>query len=175
MPFTSSLQAGLIPTSLTGSFGVNPRWLDIDVHDSLTKGFTILFGGGGAEYLWVVYLMMAIAPVAVEALGMLKDYPKVRRGLEFVLVVLLAALLPVTYLISRKAGMNRANLDRGNGSTLPTINFTAKGGPCTGQLLFLKNGMYYIHNAQGQNKPTVQEVSIFRAEDVRDVTLIEIK
>jgi|SRR5713226_4147582 len=157
------------------SFGVNPRWLDIDFHDSLTKGFTILFGGGGAKRLGLVYLLMLIVPLVVEILHEVKNHPIVRRVLELVLVAALAGLLPLTYCISRKAGISQAKLDKSDQSMLPTINFSVNKHPYIGQLLFMKNGMYYIHNVQDKGKSVVMEVSIFRAEDVSDVTLVEFK
>jgi|SRR5713101_5848337 len=157
------------------SFGVNPRWLDIDFHDSLTKGFTILFGGGGAKLLWFVYILMATVPLVAEALHEAENHPMVRRILELALVAALGGLLPLTYVISRNAGISQADLDKSNHSRLPTINFTFNKHPYIGQLLFMKSGMYYIHDVQDKGKSIVREVSIFRAEDVSDVTLVEFK
>jgi hypothetical protein len=157
------------------SFGVNPRWLDIDFHDVLTRGFTILFGGGGTERLWFVYLLMATVPIIVEALREVKGHPTVRRVLEFVVVAVLGGLLPLTYCISRRAGINQANLDKSDHSMLPTINFTVNKHPSIGQLLFMKNGTYYIHDVQAEGKSEVKQVSIFRAEEVSQVTLVEFR
>jgi hypothetical protein len=153
-------------------FGVNPKWLDIDFHDSLTKGFTILFGGGGVR-LGCLYLLMVMVPLMSEGLHEVRNHPTVRRILEGILVLTLAGILPLIYWISRDAGISQAKLDKSSESTLPTINFTLKKRPYHGQLLFVKNGMYYIHDVQDEGRSKVQEVSIFRAEDLSDITLIE--
>ena len=153
-------------------FGVNPKWLDIDFHDSLTKGFTILFGGGGAR-LGCLYLLMVMVPLMSEGLHEVGNHPTVRRLLECILVLTLAGILPLIYWISRDAGISQAKVDKSDRSTLPTINFTVNKHPYQGHLLFVKNGMYYIHNVQDKPESKVQEVSIFRAEDVSDITLIE--
>src|SRR5712692_7436112 len=74
-------------------FGVNPKWLDLDFHDSLTKGFTILFGGGGAR-LACLYLLMVMVPLMSEGLHEVGNRPTVRRLLEGILVLTLAGILP---------------------------------------------------------------------------------
>ena len=123
MAFTSSYPVGLILTTIW-CFGINPAWLEIDFHNVLTKGFTILFGGGEAKKLWFIYALMAIVPLLVESLPDAKSHPKSRRGLEFAALAVLVCLLPLTYSISRNAGIDRAVLDKRNSSSLPVINFT---------------------------------------------------
>lgn len=153
-------------------FGVNPRWLDIAFHDTLTKGFTILFSGKGTA-LWSVYLLMATAPVLSEGLHSLKSHPKVRVVLELILILGLIGILPLIYWVARDVGISQARMDKGIQSTLPTISFRANKNSYTGHLLFLKNNIYYIHDVNNGDPSKVQELSIFRAEEVSDIRIIE--
>lgn len=155
-------------------FGVNPRWLDIAFHDTLTKGFTILFEAGGWK-LWVVYALMLAAPLVAESLRGLQGHGRIRRVLEIILVAVLVGILPLIYRVSREAGINQAKIDKGSGSSLPTISFTASKRPYRGHLLFLKSGTYFVHNVDERDVSEVQEVSIFRAEEVSDIRVVEFK
>lgn len=154
-------------------FGVSPRWLDIAFHDTLTKGFTILFSGGGLK-LWLVYGLMLAVPLVAEGSSELQNHNLIRRGLEIILIFALAAILPLIYWISREVGINQAKIDKGSQSSLPTISFTVNKHQCKGHLLFVRNGTYFIHNVD-QNESEIQEVSIFRAEEVSDIKIVEFK
>ena len=155
-------------------FGVNPRWLEIAFHDTLTKGFTILFEVSGWK-LWVVYALMLAVPLVAESLRSLQNHSSIRRVLEMALVATLVGLFPLIYWISREAGINQAKADKGSGSSLPIISFTANKRPYKGHLLFLKSGTYFVHNVDERVESEVQEVSIFRAEEVTDVRVVEFK
>jgi len=153
-------------------FGVNPRWLDIAFNDTLTRGFAILFAGG--KELWWVYVPMVIAPIVSEGLRGLQNRPILKRVLEYALVILLVCIPVVTYIISRDVGIRQAKLDKSDQSTLPTVSFTANKHFYRGNLLFIRNGMYFIHNLKEKDESRkVQEVSIFRAEEVSDMKIVE--
>ncbi len=154
-------------------FGVNPRWLDIAFHDTLTKGFTILFGGGGLK-LWLVYGLMLAVPLVAGGSRKL-NHNLIRRVLETILIVALAVILPLVYWISRDVGINQAKIDKGSQSSLPTVNFTVNKHQYCGHLLFVRNGTYFVHNMDQKNESEVQEVSVFRAEEVSDIRIIEFK
>ncbi len=155
-------------------FGVSPRWLDIAFHDTLTKGFTILFGGGGLK-LWVVYVLMLAVPLGAEGSRELQNHNLIRRALEIILIVALAAILPLIYWISREVGINQAKIDKGSQSSLPTVTFTVNKHQYSGHLLFVRNGTYFVHNVDQKDDSEVQEVSIFRAEEVSDIRIVEFK
>src|SRR5213593_907902 len=80
-------------------FGVNPRWLDIALHDTLTRGFTILFAGG--KGLWLVYGLMVLVPVVSESVRGLQNHMTVKKVLDFGLIILLVAIFVLIYWISR--------------------------------------------------------------------------
>lgn len=152
-------------------FGVNPRWLDIAFHDTLTKGFTILFNGGGLK-LWLVYGLMLAVPLIAEVSRELQNHNFIRRVVE---IVVLAAILPLIYWISREVGINQAKIDKGSQSALPTVSFTVNKHQSKGHLLFMRNGTYFVHNVDQRDESDVQEVSIFRAEEVSDIKIVEFK
>jgi len=154
-------------------FGVSPRWLDIAFHDTLTKGFTILFGGGGLK-LWLVYGLMLAVPLVAEGSREL-NHNLIRKVLEIILIVALAVILPLIYWISREAGINQAKIDKGSQSLLPTVSFTVNKHQYRGHLLFVRNGTYFVHNVDQKDESEVQEVSIFRAEELSDITIVEFK
>jgi hypothetical protein len=156
-------------------FGVNPRWLDIAFHDTLTKGFTILFKGGGLK-LWLVYALMLVVPLVAEGSRELQNHNLIRRVLKPILIVAaLAAILPLIYWISREVGINQAKIDKGIESSLPTVSFTVNKHQYRGHLLFVRNGTYFVHNVDQKDESEVQEVSIFRAEEVSDIKIVEFK
>jgi hypothetical protein len=158
-------------------YGVDPRWLDLSIYDILIKGFTILFTGGWL--LWPIYLILIPAPLIAER--------KLKNQICSVLtitVVLLSILLMV-YTISRRAGEERARLDKGNESTLPAITFTYKASKLQyhGRVLAFRTGTYFVHGVElipGQDRKAINpfegsalELSLLRAEDITDVTIIE--
>jgi hypothetical protein len=147
-------------------FGVSPKWLDIAFHDTLTKGFTILFGGGGLK-LWLVYGLMLAVPLLAE-----RKHNLIRR---FLLISALVAILPLIYCISREVGINQAKIDKSSQSSLPTVSFIVNKHQYRGYLLFVRNGMYFVHNVDQKDESEVQEVSIFRAEEVSDIRIVEFK
>jgi predicted outer membrane lipoprotein len=156
------------------SFGVNPAWFDADFHDLLTRGFTIVFG---SKLLLWIYVVMVATPLAAEVVY--ERWGKLRWFLDLLLATAFGILLLLTYQGARDAGTNQAKVDQGDQSTLPVINLTIKQHYYVGHLLFLKNQTYYVHRLKdvtpGISVPRVLEMlSIFRAEEVSDVTIVEI-
>lgn len=160
-------------------YGVDTRWLDFSIYDVLIKGFTVLFTGGWL--LWPVYLILIAGPLIAER--------KLKNQIWFVLTitVLLMGGLWLVYTISRRAGEEKARLDKGNESTLPAITFTYKASRLQyhGKLLAFRAGTYFVHGVElipGQHAITADpfegsalELSLLRAEDLTDVMIIEHK
>ena len=90
-------------------YGVDTRWLDLSVYDILIKGFTVLFTGG--SLLWPLYLILIAVPLIAER--------KLKNQVwsVFTVTVLLLAVLLAVYTVSRRAGEERARLDKSNNST----------------------------------------------------------
>jgi len=158
-------------------FGVDTRWLDFSIYDVLIKGFTVLFTGGWL--LWPVYLLL------ITVLLIAERKLKVQIWSVLTVIILLLGVLWLVYTISRGAGEERARLDKGNNSTLPAITFTQKTSRLQyhGKLLAFRAETYFIHGVElipGQNRTALNpsdgstlELSLLRAEDITDVTIVE--
>jgi hypothetical protein len=161
-------------------FGLDTRWLDLSTPEVLIKGFTILFSEGW-WVLWPIYGLLFSVPLIVER--------KLQNRFNIALAVvmfLLCMLFPI-YIESRSIGEKMAVADKGVNSTLPAVTFTAKISKLQyhGKLLGFRSGTYFVHNVElipGQNVKTTDvftgsplELSIIRAEDVVDVSVIEHK
>ena len=118
---------------------------------------------------------MFLVPLLSEGLREVQPHGAIRkRILEAILICLLVGLLPLIYWFSRDAGISRAKIDKGS-ATLPTVSFTIAKQPHRGQLLFVRNGIYFVHNVEQNTEPKVQEISIFRSEEVSDMKIVEFK
>lgn len=159
-------------------YGVDTRWLDLTTYDILIKGFTVLFTGGWL--LWPLYVVLIALPLIAER--------KLQNRIWSVLAItatLLVILLAV-YVVSRRAGEKMAQADKGEGTTLPSIIFTSKASKLKyhGKLLGFRTGVYFVHGVAlipGQNTPVGDvsgsssdlELSMIRADDITDTTVIE--
>ena len=161
-------------------FGVDPRWLDLPSQEVLVKGFTILFTGG--YWLWAIYIVMIIGPIAVDELPTLHRHVPVRITVASILFSVLVCL----YFASRSAGIAAATIDKGPSTRLPLIIFTRKSissaSPAdsstrdfTGHVLAFRNGIYYLHKVStvGSQSHETIALSVFRIEDLTDVQIVE--
>jgi hypothetical protein len=179
-------------------FGVDPRWFDLPLQETLVKGFTILFTSG--TWLWPVYAAMLVGPLWVDGAEFLRDRLWVR--LLLVLFMMMGILLCV-YFISRHAGTSEAKNDQGSPTRLAPATFslkaclerrdakreappvdpskkTAKEKPLKqencdyfGEILIFRNGNYYMYKVaplreQSQNSLAVQ---VFRAEELVNLNI----
>lgn len=159
-------------------YGVDTRWLDLTTYDILIKGFTVLFTGGWL--LWPLYIALIALPLVAER--------KVQNRIWSVLAItaaLLGILLGV-YVVSRGAGEKMAQVDKGDSTTLPSVVFRSKSSKLQyhGKLLGFRSGVYFIHGlalVPGQNSLSSDisesssslELSMIRAEDATDITVVE--
>lgn len=163
------------------TFGLYTRWIDISIPETLMKGFVILFEGGGL--LWPIYLFVLLVPVLFEV------FPKLQKHTisQIVFAVLLLACLPLTYLISRSVGLRTAKNNQGSTTELPFIRFAGKCGNFSGRLLYVKEGVFYIHDLKtdpqsppgepclGPSTPQgdLHFLTVYRAEDVHALEILE--
>jgi len=162
-------------------FSVDPRWLDLPPQELLVKGFTVLLTHGW--WLWPIYAAMLIVPLIVDARPGLQKRVSARVITSMILFVALFGV----YFASRSAAVAEAENDKSVHTHLPVILFSRKP-PCpaprsdaqptcdyTGNVLAIRNGVFYVHHstpANGQRQPSLT-LSIFRAEDLDNVRLIE--
>ena len=153
--------------------GLSPRWLELSVYDILITGFTVLFTGG--RWLWPFYLLALLVPILLETFVWGRYvWPRLASAL-----VLFGVIFPI-YFVSRAAGVQQARIDQNPASSrLPVITFSLKDGKrYVGKLLYLKNGTYFVREARdiastnAEDKSLSITLSIYRAEDVHDVTVI---
>jgi hypothetical protein len=181
-------------------FGMDPKSLDIGLYDTLLKGFTILFPVRHLPIswlfcgvLWSVYGFVILAPIAA------KHFARHQRAwgikADLVWVTLLVVSLMSVFSASFKAGEDRARLDKTEQTTLPTIMFQVRnsGSPTGtqesatkglstnteltyyGKLLLLRNGTYFIHGVKtnGESSAGSFQLSLYRAEDLKEVSVVE--
>ncbi len=161
-------------------FGVGGSSLDIGFNDTLAQGFAVLFGSGWALSLIYVVVFGLSVVVEMTALGR-------RTLLRTALPTILVAFFPVTYLFATRAGIDRANIDRGQHTTLPSMAFTAGTCAYNGKLVHLKGDLLYVYNLAylgvphccdgcpldlSNTSPSVPQLWLIRAADIRDVRVI---
>jgi hypothetical protein len=165
-------------------FGMDPKSLDIGFYDIALRGFTILFPVPrfstswlfhGPGRLWFIYGIVIVLTILSEHFSWLARH-LVARALAIGILVLL--LLGVYY-VSRNAGEDRARLDKGNQTTLPAILFEVRDSTSQtvfhGKLLLLRNGLYFVHGVAPIGKTPLGklQVSVYRAEELKDVSVVE--
>jgi hypothetical protein len=162
-------------------FGVDPRWLDFPVQETLVKGFTVLFTNG--LWLWPIYATMLIVPLLVDGIPQLRRRVSARIIASCFLFVTLVGV----YFASRSAATAEARIDKSPQTRLPVIIFARKP-PCPspsagtqptceyiGTTLAVRNGLLYLHHVTTRDKqdgPSLA-VSVFRVEDLADIQMIE--
>jgi hypothetical protein len=148
-------------------FGIDPRFLDLGFHDTLVKGFTIIFSGA----IWLVapYAALACGPLLIARV-------RASSGKFLCMAALFAGCLLCVYLLSRSAGENAARIDQGDQSTLPDITFTsAKQGDLRGRLVFAKGDQYFVHRSRllGEDKGGELQLSVYKASEIQGVLITE--
>ena len=153
------------------ALGLNTRWLDLSLSDTLVSGFMVLFASG--KWVAPFYLSALGIPLFVE----ISSWGK-RTWVRVLSMIVLVALLFPVYAISRSAGLAQAQIDKGAKSRLPVITFSSKEGKkYVGKLLYLRNDTYFIREMQSVDSVTIDSssgiaLSIYRGEDVRDVQIV---
>jgi hypothetical protein len=148
------------------SFGLDPKLLDLNFHDTLVKGFTIAFGG--SWWLLIPYALLLI-PLFLSSVAWSP------RSKLLLTVMAGVVLLLAVYFLSRHAGEVAARIDKGDKSTLPDIAFVAGKQQLIGKLLYVHSDQYFIHavRKQGQEKGGERQLSIFRGSQMDEVTITE--
>jgi hypothetical protein len=147
-------------------FGLDPKFLDVGFHDTLVRGFTVIFIG--ARWLSTFYVALFLTP---PILNISSWRPLIRLLL---MAVLFVGLLPAVYLISRSAGEQKARIDAGSASTLPAMTFTFQKRSLVGKLLYLKGDLYFIHRVRpsgGEDDGNI-ELSAYKASEIEDVRIV---
>lgn len=167
-------------------FGMDPKSLDMGLYDTLLRGFTVLFPLPqfslswllrGAGTLWFLYGAVVVGSLIAQRWSWFERQWFARP----LVVAMLLLLFLCVYNVSRRAGEERARLDTSDHTTLPTILFQVRGSEAGtsyyGKLLLLRNGVYFIHDVApvGETPTAVLQVSVYRAEDLEDVSVVEHK
>jgi hypothetical protein len=157
-------------------FGISPRWLELGVDDTVTRGFAVLFGAGQA-LTWIYLTALAIA-ILVEYF-----FPARSRPINTAAAIALVLLFVPTYLVSRRAGISAANTDRSDKTTLPTVTFAQQQCSYKGKLVYLRNDTLFVSTLQ-QIEPSstgpcpiappagmggVPQLWLLRSTDLQDV------
>lgn len=162
-------------------YGIDLGWLEVGANETIAQGFSTLFGSG--VWLSAVYLLIVVLSLLTEMFT--------RRYNKFVnctVVLCLIVLFPITYQLARNAGIDQANIDRGERTGLPSLTFTS--GTCNyrGKLVFIKGESFYVYSLAYLTKPAskpescpfdltgvtldVPQLWVVRASDVKDVRIV---
>ncbi len=101
-------------------FGVDPRWFDLPVQETLVKGFTILFTSG--PWLWPCYIAMLVVPLWLDGKASLRD----RLWVRLLLGLFMIGVLLCVFYISRSAGVKEAKNDQGSPTRLVPATYSLK-------------------------------------------------
>jgi hypothetical protein len=160
-------------------FGIDTGWLGVGFNDTVADGFSVLFGPG--VYLSLIYLVVFLATVVVDL------WTKLKRSAQTIVAILLVMLFPMTFYAARRAGIEQANIDRGDRTSLPTIAFTAGGCDYRGKLVYIQSESLYLYNLTysvnppknascpfdlAGTTPAVPMLWIVRLSDLKDVTVL---
>lgn len=148
------------------SFGLDPKLLDLNFHDTLVKGFTIAFSG--SWWLFIVYALLLL-PILLSS-STSSSCAKLLWTTALGIVLLLAV-----YLISRSAGEEAARIDKGDKSTLPDITFVVGKQQLIGKLLYIHGDAYFVHRVrkQGQETGGEMQLSVYKGSQMDEVTITE--
>ncbi len=177
-------------------FGVDPRWFDLPVQETLVKGFTVLFTSG--TWLWACYGIMLLVPLWVDGSAKLRDRFLVRMLVGGVMI----GVLLCVFFISKSAGISEAKHDQaGTPTRLAPVTFTLKAcaernelkskeisrtgqhkvlqettlPKCdySGQILIFRNGVYYLYKVAPlrEQPPANLALQVYRAEELINLTI----
>lgn len=148
-------------------FGLDPRFLDLGFHDTLLRGFTVMFVG--SAWMWCIYPLLFASTLLLS-----RSRIRIRYKVPIMLTVLVGALLAIFFL-SSSAGQEKARIDKGNMSTLPTMTFNYQQRALTGRLVYLKGDLYFIDRvrAQGSEDSSGLQVTIYRTSEINDIRITE--
>ena len=161
-------------------FGVDTGWLDLGFNDTVAQGFSVLFGTGW--FLSLIYLVIFLISLALEVFC--TNDGKIRNA---AVAIALLLLFPVAFCVARNAGIEQANKDRGNKTTLPTITFAAEKCSYRGKVVYVKSEALYVFNLAYLEQPEkslvcpfdltgtspeVPQLWLLRAGDLKDVRIV---
>ncbi len=167
-----------------GVFGINSRWLELGLNDTIARGFTVLFSSGA--WLSFIYVCVLVVSLVVEIF-----LTKNSRAISALASIALVLLFIPTYCVARKAGIEQANTDRSAKTTLPTITFMQKLCAYRGKLVYVKTDLFYIYNLanlSGGSSPdkthpcpididggstSVPQLWLVRASDLADMRIVQ--
>lgn len=154
-----------------GTFGIDPRWLDLGFTEVMIRGFTALFLGQGA-YLWPIYIFVVLSPIFFELAARFSR----KALLQASIIAALLGLFPVTYWVAANAGESLALRNMGDQTSLPYVTFSTEMGKFGGRLLLFRSGMVFVH-AIASTVPSGQTDSVnlhvFRTENMKDFEVTE--
>jgi hypothetical protein len=157
------------------SFGLDPRWITLASIEVPMKAVTAVFAVHGWS-LAAIYMIVVVTTLVLE-LSTEAWMTPLRRA---VCTVILALMLPLTFYSSWWVGLASARLDKTDKTGLEAINFTFHGNRFAGKLLFVESGKFFVHDLQqltvskgAEAHNHSEQLSIFRAEEISDVSIIE--
>jgi hypothetical protein len=154
-----------------GTFGIDPRWLDLGFAEVIIRGFTLLFLAQGF-YLWPIYIFVFISPIIFELTSQISR----RALLQACIIAVLLCLFPATYLAAANAGASLAHKNMGEGTSMPYMTFSTATGKFGGRLLLFRAGMVFVHAVApvaSSGQPDSINLHVYRTEDIRDFEVTE--
>jgi len=148
-------------------FGLDPRFLDIGFHDTLLRGFTVMLSS--SAWMWFIYPLLFGTTLFLSRSEIAIEYK-----VPILLVVLVGTLLAI-YCFSHRAGEEKARVDKGTMSTLPTIIFNYQHHALAGRLVYLKGDLYFVDRvrSQGGDHGGELQITIYRTSEIEDVQITE--
>ena len=123
----------------------------------------------GSAWMWLIY------PVLLgTTLFLSRSEIAIKYKVPTLLVVLMGALLSI-YFLSHSAGEEKARIDNGTESTLPTMTFNYQHHALAGRLVYLKGDLYFVDRvrAQGGDHGGELQTTIYRTSEIEDVQITE--
>jgi hypothetical protein len=154
-----------------GTYGIDPRWLDLGFAEVMIRGFTALFLWQGI-LLWPIYIFVIIAPISFELISRFGQKPILRASV----IAILLLLLPLTYWVAANAGERVALENKGETTRLPYVTFSTKTGKFGGRLLLFRAGMVFVHDVAATDpvgQPDDINLHVYRTDEITDLEVTE--
>jgi hypothetical protein len=123
----------------------------------------------GSAWMWIIYPLLFATTLFLS-----RSRIRARYKIPTMLVILVGALLSIYYL-SSSAGEQKARIDEGTKTTLPTMTFNYQHRALTGRLVYLKGDLYFVDRvrAQGSDDGGGLQITIYRTSEIDDVQMTE--
>jgi len=154
-----------------GTYGVDPRWLDLGFAEVMVRGFTVLFLWRGI-ILWLIYIFVIITPISFELTSRFDR----KAMLQASIIAMLLCLVPVTYWVAANAGEGLALENKGDKTSLPYVTFSTKTGKFGGRLLLFRAGMVFVHGVASTfppGQPDTINLHAYRTDEMTDIEITE--